>query len=267
MIYFKCAIHIVYTAHNANEEGQMREQQSSGLERLWRRGELERTARVGLSLDRIVQAAIELADKDGLGAVSMKRVAEALGFTTMSLYRYVASKDELLLLMEDFCWRPEEGFAIRGDDWREGLARWTREQYAIIQRHPWLEQVRHIDRAGTPSQIMWMDLGLGAMAGTQLTEHDKIDLLLLLSGFVFAEARTATTAADGIQKGYFAPGHAAKAFAQLLLTLTDGERFPYLRRAAEGGGFSDEGPFPDFDFDLSILLDGIARLVERRAAG
>ncbi len=77
------------------------ERPPSGLERLWRRDELERKPRLGLSLERVVRSGVELADADGLAAVSMKRVAERLGFTTMSLYRYVSSKDELLLLMQD----------------------------------------------------------------------------------------------------------------------------------------------------------------------
>ena len=84
----------------------------SGLERLWRREELDRKPRLGLSLDRVVQSGIELADGDGLGAVSMKRVAERLGFTTMSLYRYVTSKDELLLLMHDTVWQPPAGLDV-----------------------------------------------------------------------------------------------------------------------------------------------------------
>src|SRR3954454_975615 len=54
-----------------------------------------------LSIERIVDTAIEVADTDGLGAVSMSRIATELGFTTMSLYRYVTSKDDVLALMQD----------------------------------------------------------------------------------------------------------------------------------------------------------------------
>lgn len=240
----------------------------TGLERLWTAGETpERRPRLGLTLERVVESGVELADRDGLGAVSMKRVAERLGFTTMSLYRYVSSKDDLLLLMHDTAWRPPPGLETPQDGWRGAVARWTREQYLIIRRHPWLEQVRHIDRAGTPSQITWMDLGLRAMAGTPLTERHKIELLLLLSGYVFAQARTAATAADGAQRGLFEPGHASEAFGELLLTVVDAERFPALLRSVEGGGFSDEDPFPDFDFGLELILDGIDCLMRRQTAG
>jgi AcrR family transcriptional regulator len=238
----------------------------SALQRLWGgEGAPERRPRLGLSLGRIVDSGVELADQDGLEAVSMKRVAEGLGFTTMSLYRYVSSKDELLLLMHDMSWRPPADLEILAGDWRESLRRWTREQYLIIQRHPWLEQVRHIDRAGTPSQITWMDLGLRGLAETPLTEHQKIELLLVLSGYVFAVARNAATVADGARRGLFAPQHAVEAFAALLSTVTEGGRFPALRRSVEAGGFSDDEPFPDFEFGLELILDGTERLVERQA--
>jgi AcrR family transcriptional regulator len=246
----------------------MSDRPPTGLERLWMQGEApDREPRIGLSLERIVESAIELADGDGLGAVSMKRVAEGLGFTTMSLYRYVSSKDDLLLLMHNTAWQPPPGLDVPSGGWRISFARWTREQYLIIQRHPWLEQVRHIDRAGTPSQIAWMDLGLRALADAPLSEYHKIELLLLLSGYTFAQARAAATAADGAQRGLFEPGHASEAFGEVLLTIADAERFPALRRSVEGGAFSGDAPFPNFDFGLDVILDGIECLMKRPAEG
>jgi hypothetical protein len=69
----------------------MNDRLPSRLERLWKHAELDRSPRLGLSLERVVQSGVELADTDGLGAVSMKRVAERLGFTTMSGGRRRAS--------------------------------------------------------------------------------------------------------------------------------------------------------------------------------
>jgi AcrR family transcriptional regulator len=244
----------------------MSDRPPSGLERLWSRDDAERQPRLGLSLERVVQSGVELADADGLAGVSMKRVAERLGFTTMSVYRYVTGKDELLLLMHDTCWRPPEGLEEPSGGWREALARWAREQYAIMRRHPWLEQVRHIDRAGTPSQIAWMELGLRAVARTPITEPQKIELLLVFTGYVFAVARNAATAADGARAGLFAPDQAAEAFAGLLRTVADAGRFPALLQSVEAGGFSGERPFPDFEFGLGLLLDGVGCLVARQAA-
>lgn len=240
----------------------------SGLERLWRRQELDRKPRLGLSLDRIVQSGIELADGEGLRAVSMKRVAERLGFTTMSLYRYVASKDELLLLMHDTVWQPPPGLDVPLDGWRAGLERWTREQHVIMRRHPWLEEVRFIERAGTPSQIAWMDLGLRAAADTPLSEHQKTAVLLLLSGYVSTQARLAGAVVDGARQGLFSPDQATEAFGELLRNVADPTRFPALHRAVVGGAFAPvDGPaYAPFDFGLDLMLDGIDQLIKRQAS-
>jgi len=238
----------------------------SALQRLWSTAAgSERPARLGLSLERIVASGVELADQDGLGAVSMKRVAERLGFTTMSLYRYVASKDDLLLMMQDACWMPPDDLDITDSDWRAGLEAWTREQVGILGGHPWLEQVRHIDRAGTPSQIMWMELGLQALAQTALSEYQKVEVLLLLSGYTFSYARLSATAADGARRGYFDSGEQAPAFAGLLRELAGPDRFPALLGAVTGGAFTPDRDFPDFEFDLLVLLDGVAALITRTA--
>jgi AcrR family transcriptional regulator len=238
------------------------------LDRLWDTvAGNERQARMGLSLERIVASGVELADRDGIGAVSMKRVAEGLGFTTMSLYRHVSGKDELLLMMQDTCWRPPEGFDIPPGDWRAGLEAWTRGQIAILDRHPWLEQVRHIERAGTPSQLMWMELGLRALSDTPLTEYEKIEVLLLLSGYTFSYARLSRTATDGAQRGYFDAGDEAPAFAGLLRQVAGPDAFPALLGAVAGGAFTPDRPFPDLAFDLGVQFDGVDALIRRRVGG
>jgi AcrR family transcriptional regulator len=241
----------------------------SGLERLWRRGELDREPRLGLSLERVVASGIELADAEGLGTVSMKRVAERLGFTTMSLYRYVTSKDDLLLLMHDTVWQPAPGIEIPVDEWRIGLATWTREQHAIMRRHPWLDEVRLIERAGTPSQIAWMELGLRALTHAPLTEFEKVALLLLLSGYVSSQARLAATAVNGAQMGAFErPEQATEAFGELLRSVLDPEHYPALLRAVQGGAFAPrrDPVYLPFDFGLDLILDGVEALLRRQAA-
>src|SRR6188472_761991 len=91
-----------------------------------------------LSIERIVDAAIEIADADGLAAVSMSSLAAALGYTTMSLYRYVSAKDDLIVLMNDEgLGQPPDHDPI-DDDWRAGLRRWAGSLGATYARHPWL---------------------------------------------------------------------------------------------------------------------------------
>ena len=90
----------------------------------------------GLSLDRIVAAAVKAADADGLEAVSMSRVAVDLGAAPMSLYRYVASKDELLDLMIDLATGQPPADPVA--DWRVGLTRWAEAYRAVLNRHDWI---------------------------------------------------------------------------------------------------------------------------------
>src|SRR4051794_38116894 len=113
-----------------------------------------------LSIERIVDTAIELADAEGLGAVSMSRIAGELGFTTMSLYRYVTSKDDVLALMQDaVCAVPippddtlvgagaaaaagaGAGPASAEHDWREGLRRWSMATIDVMRAHPWFPDI------------------------------------------------------------------------------------------------------------------------------
>src|SRR5271163_3555950 len=98
----------------------------AGPDLLWgRRGQGKRGPRPGLSADAIVDAAIRLADAEGLEGVSMARVAAELGFTTMSLYRHVASKEELFQLMWNASALSSDNLSLEGDSWRPRLRRWS----------------------------------------------------------------------------------------------------------------------------------------------
>src|SRR6201994_2196395 len=112
------------------------------IELLWGRRERGRRGpHPGLSADAIVDAAVRIADAEGLEAISMARVAAKLGFTTMSLYRYVASKDELLQLMFNASALGAESLVIEGDGWRPRLRAWAVIQREMLDRHPWITQM------------------------------------------------------------------------------------------------------------------------------
>jgi AcrR family transcriptional regulator len=94
-----------------------------------------------MTLTEIVAAAVDLADASGLAGVSMSKVAKALGFTTMSLYRYVSSKDDLVILMADAALGsppPRTGPPL---PWRDALSSWTRSLLAVYREHPWITDV------------------------------------------------------------------------------------------------------------------------------
>ncbi len=243
----------------------------TGLARLWQPAEnQDRRPRLGLSLDRVVDAAIAIADEGGLESVSMARVAERLGFTTMSVYRYVANKDELLLFMHDRAWLPSDYHDDVGRPWRARLADWAMQMRATLMRHLWLERVRTTERMGTPSQLFWQDRGLATLEGTPLREHEKSQVLLLLNAHVFHDARVISDfmTADRAGKGY---QETAGAYFALIRQVTQDGRYPALRRAVEAGAFADvtDTEFADIDtlfrFGLDCILDGVEQLVARHA--
>jgi AcrR family transcriptional regulator len=251
----------------------MVEELPEGLRRLWApEGTDRRAPRPGLSLSRIVEAAVGMADEQGLDAVSMSRLARSLGYTTMSLYRYVSTKDELLLLMHDTVWQVPTVLDDPSDEWRPALVLWCREQRTILHRHPWLERIRVTERAGTPSQLTWMDRGLRALSGVPLTEYEKGQVLLLLNGFLFWDARLAADLREALRGEDRPVPEAITAVSDMIKALATPDRFPALRRAVEGGMFDlpqdwqdpGAGADADFLFGLDRILDGVQDLIERR---
>ena len=142
----------------------------------------------GLSVELVVAAAIELADEAGLAAVTMAAVAKRCGFTTMSLYRHVASKDELVRRMLDDGARHRARVRI-GRTGAPGWSSWSRAMLALLDGHPWGIDVPITGMLGTHAQLSWLDRGLEALADTGLDDGAKAEIVLLLNGYVFWSAR------------------------------------------------------------------------------
>jgi AcrR family transcriptional regulator len=224
-----------------------------------------RGPRPALTLRAVVQAAVDVASADGIDAVAMSRVASELGVGTMSLYRYVEGKDELLALMMDAAFESAPA-SIDGDaGWRAGLSRWARAHLAVLRRHPWVVRIPLSGPPITPNQVAWFERGLRALTDTGLTEAEKLYVLLLVNGFVRNEA---LLAAD-IQAAVRASGSAQTinaSYGTLLAGLVDTQRFPAISALIASGVFDDPGvPDAEFDFGLERILEGVATLVRDRS--
>jgi AcrR family transcriptional regulator len=228
-----------------------------GLDRLWQPEPAK--PRRGLSVDKVVAAAVELADAEGLDAVSMARVAKALGFTTMSLYRHVRSKEELLVLMMDrvMAMPPARPY----DGWREGLAGWAWDLLRMVRAHPWVLYVRISPPPATPSSVDLMDRGLAPLADAPIGEQDKAHLILLINGYVFWQARLEAELAPGSGDPSTDP---LVAYVTVMHTLVD-ERWPAVKRVVDAGVFDDaeDTRDADFEFGLERILDGVEKLIRR----
>lgn len=240
---------------------------SGALELLWAAERAPgRETRPGLSITRIVATAIDLADRGGIGAVTMARIAQELGFTTMSLYRHVPSKDDLLVLMVDAA-SAEPPDVSTAADWRAGLEQWAWSQLADLRRHPWVLDIPVTGPPMTPKSLAWMDSALQAMSETGLEDGEKVANLLLLTGYVLNAARFAVEMPQvNVTSATEEPG---ATYGALLARVIDAARFPALSRAVESGvfddtdtGFTDD----DFDFGLQRVLDGVGVLISARAS-
>src|ERR671921_2387062 len=144
--------------------------------------------RPALSLERIVAAAARVAAADGLQAVSMGRVAADLGVSTMSLYRYVAAKDELLALMADLTFEAPPAQRGPEESWRDGLSRWAWTELAVYRRNPWVLRIPISGPPVTPNSMVWLERGLDCLRNTGLREDEKLSVILLLTGYVRNQA-------------------------------------------------------------------------------
>ena len=214
----------------------------------------QRGPRRELNIEGIVEAAVSIADADGLGAVSMSSVASALGFTTMSLYRYVSAKDDLILLMQ------EAGTGLpplsigEADNWREGLTRWYRAILEVYSAHPWLLDITADSEPNTPNNLAWLDAGLAVLVDSPLDQQSRVAALLLLNGYSRWQGQVVRN-----QNGPAIPAHT-------LAELITPEQFPYLAPAIAAGAFSaDEGR--GFEFGLLRILDGLEWQFKELSAG
>ena len=220
------------------------------------REEGSRGPRRGLTLKRIVESGIEIAAAEGVGALSMAKLAQRLGVGTMSLYRYVAAKDELLLLMVDSALGGPPSLPRRGG-WRAGLTAWCDGLRAAYRRHPWGLKVPITAPPLGPNNVAWLDRALEAMAGTGLTEQDKLSSVLLLSGFVRNEATLTADFASASGGEQVMPG-----YGTLLSQITSADEFPALHRAIASGALDDEDDIDlEYRFGLARVLDGIGELI------
>lgn len=208
----------------------------------------------------LVQTAIEIADAEGLAAVSMRSVAAELGVATMSLYRHVASKDALILLMTDaaFAEIPAPTDAPAG--WRARLTVSARLQWAAYRRHPWLAQLVSITRPlPLPNLIAHGEWALAAIDGLGLDAATMLHIHITLFSYVRglavnleweAEAEAMSGLTDEEWMDRQTPAYAALATSGSIPTLA-----MILERLAPGYDLDLDHLF---EFGLAALLDGLA---------
>jgi AcrR family transcriptional regulator len=218
---------------------------------------LDATRRAPLSRDRVLRAAVALADDSGIESVSMRRLADELHVVPMALYKHVANKEELLDGMLDVvvC---EIDPPDSGADWKSVVRKRILSARRALLRHPWASRVMESRTSPTPVVLEYLDsmIGLFRAGGfsVNLTHHLIHAIGSRLMGFtqeLFDDSRSRSLEPEQLA----------------VMTREMGKRYPYVVQiagAASHEGESVVGPGCDdqfeFEFALDLLLDGFERL-------
>ena len=221
---------------------------------------------------QIAQVAIAIADAEGLGAVSMRRVADELGVGTMSLYTYVPSKAELLDLMLDTTYAELAGSAT-GASWRHRLEALARADWELYRRHPWILAVARSRAVLGPNEMDAYEASLATVAGLELTGREMDSTVGLVTAYVRGAALAASEALEAEQTTGQSDRDWWAAREPLLARIFDPVRFPAAMAVHADGGYEEppgDGGYQwkrareDFEFGLARVLDGIEALVQAR---
>ncbi|WP_324198813.1 TetR/AcrR family transcriptional regulator [Nocardia amamiensis] len=253
--------------------GQPKERSGAGdpvrtLELLWRipassgtgRGPKQRS-----SVDAVVTAAIEIADAEGIGALTMRAVATELGLTPMATYTYVPGKAELVDLMLDTVYARMERADLTGLPWRERVTRVAAENRALLARHPWVAYLPTTRPPLGPGLAAKYDHELRAFDGLGLDDVAMDAALTFVLGFVTSVARIAIDAERAAADSAMSDRQWWERAAPVLAEVFDAERYPLATRVGAAAGQVHDAAYSAdhaYEFGLELVLDGLARRIE-----
>ena len=219
-----------------------------GVQPVQRRG-----PKPALSVDRIVATGIEFGDRQGFEAISLQKIAAHFGVSTNALYRYVRSKDELIVLVHDKAVGLPPALP---SGWREAATAWVKAQVQLYAERPWLLDVPIRGAPVTPNLLRWVEAMLEALAETGLSQHDNLGCLVLLDGY----ARNYASLARQLGASDNTPVQAEQVGRFLVPRLIE-DGYPMLTALYTNQEYED-GLDDELEFGLTRILDGIQVLIE-----
>lgn len=210
-----------------------------------------------LSRDRIVHAAMEIADVEGMAALSMRRVATDLEVATMSLYRHVHSKDDLIVFMIDEAIGQEPYPQSAPEGWRARLELAARLQWAVFRRHRWLAPAMSLTRPQlAPSALAHAEWVLRALDGLGLDPSAMMHAHVMLFSYVRGLATSFEAEAEAERDTGMTSDEWMEAQEAALDAIAGSGSFAtFLRIAKEPGLDLDLDTL--FEFGLMRMLDGL----------
>jgi AcrR family transcriptional regulator len=219
-------------------------------------------------VDRIVAAAVAVADRDGLPAVTMRRVARELAVAPMSLYTYVPGKAELVDLMLDSAFGAMRRTEPGEDHWRARLTAIADDNRALHEAHPWVAAATVSRPPLGPGVTAKYEYELRALDGLGLDDVEMDAALTFLLGFVATCARSSADQRAAQQDSALSDRQWWEANEPLLSRIFDATKYPTAVRVGAAAGAAHQAaycPAHAYRFGLDRVLDGLGALIESRS--
>lgn len=218
---------------------------------------------------QIVNGAVALADESGLGAVTVRAVAERVGISAMSVYTYVPGKPELIDLMLDALYARMDRPRWQSGSWRDRLTAVAEANRGLLSEHAWVTEIAALSRPPLgPGLMAKYEHELSAFDGTGLVDRDVDAALTFLLGFVQAHCRAAHDARRATTDSAMSDADWWAANQPILAQAFDAEVYPRAVRIGAAVGEAQQSAWSDeraWSFGLERVLDGLAAIIERPA--
>lgn len=209
------------------------------------------TRRRPLSRERVLRAAVEIADAQGVEALSMRRLARKLGVEAMSLYNHVANKDDLLDGIVDLTVGEIE-LPDDAADWKEATRRSAISTRDVLLRHPWASKLWMSRQTGGPAQLRNADWRLRTLREAGFSKDVVYHAFHLVEAFVLGYA--------GMQLSFPYRGEELAGIAERFLREFPADQYPDLAQHVREHLEPDHGEKGGFELGLDLVLDGLERL-------
>lgn len=210
--------------------------------------------RGALNRERVLRAAMELADEGGIESLTMRELGRRLGVEAASLYNHVNGKDDLLDGMADLA-AGEIDLPSDAVDWKDAMRRRAASAREVFSRHPWASSLMDSREHDGPAQLSYADRVLGTLLGAGFPPREAANAFLVLDAYAygFQRQQSSLSLPEGVD---------TFDVAEEILTTIPSEAYPSLMRIARDFAANPDDDSAVFDFGLGLILEGLERQLE-----
>jgi len=205
-----------------------------------------------LTTDRVLRAAVDLADRDGLGALTMRRLGAELGVEAMSLYKHVANKEAILDGVVELIVGQIE-IPAAGDEWKQAMRRRAVSAREVLAGHSWAIGLLESRGSPGPATMRYLDAILGNLRSAGFSLDDAVHALWLIDSYVYGHVIQETSLSPAST-----PPQGTEPTASVLERAAMSE-YPHLVEVAEHARRSDYSVDREFRYGLDLILDALER--------